>query len=150
MPSSAKHSYVRAPGFRLHADVDRIVSNSEIDWVEFCSHVELLGVRTPVYMSLYLASMLLKTDIPFSALDRLQPRFTLRIFLIKKMLEGVGYFNPNQTKFSNMSYIMFVCLHFESPWQLIDAVKEATKSGRQRNLATLISSLYRLGFKRSL
>ena len=29
---TAKHSYVRAPGFRLHSDVDRIVCFQEINW----------------------------------------------------------------------------------------------------------------------
>ena len=32
---TAKHSYVRAPGFRLHVDVDRIVSTQNIDWKIF-------------------------------------------------------------------------------------------------------------------
>ena len=29
---TAKHSYVRAPGFRLHSDVDRVVRFQSIDW----------------------------------------------------------------------------------------------------------------------
>ena len=32
---TAKHSYVRAPGFRLHTDVDRIVRRQVIDWQTF-------------------------------------------------------------------------------------------------------------------
>ena len=37
---TAKHSYTRAPGFRLHADVDRIVSNErDINWSVFVEYV---------------------------------------------------------------------------------------------------------------
>ena len=49
---TAKHSYVRAPGFRLHVDVDRIVSTQNIDWKIFENMVCKLRVKTAVYISL--------------------------------------------------------------------------------------------------
>ena len=48
---TAKHSYVRAPGFRLHTDVDRIVRRQPLNWEVFLTRVMSLEVKTPVYFS---------------------------------------------------------------------------------------------------
>ena len=50
---TAKHSYVRAPGFRLHSDVDRIVRFQDINWELFVNKVNKLQLKTAVYFSLY-------------------------------------------------------------------------------------------------
>ena len=49
---TAKHSFVRAPGFRLHTDVDRILYYCCIDWDAFCQRVEQSELRTVTYLSL--------------------------------------------------------------------------------------------------
>ena len=61
---TAKHSYVRAPGFRLHSDVDRIIRFQKIDWSHFEKIVLKLKLKTAVYFSLFFAKDLLCTPIP--------------------------------------------------------------------------------------
>ena len=93
---TAKHSYTRAPGFRLHADVDRIVSNERnINWSVFVEYVRGLEVPTPIYLSLKLAKDLLETKIPNEVLKTLKPK-SYRIYLILYILRRVGLFT--QTK----------------------------------------------------
>ena len=70
---TAKHSYVRAPGFRLHSDVDRVVRFQKIDWKLFVSRVLKLRLKTAVYFSLFYAKALLDTPIPESTLRSLKP-----------------------------------------------------------------------------
>lgn len=110
---TAKHSFVRAPGFRLHTDVDRIVAGEKIDWNVFLQKVKELKVCTPVYFSLFLASSLLNTSIPDWALKKISPgRF--KAYLIVLWLNKVGVFNPNEQKWSNLGYIIFVSLLYDS------------------------------------
>lgn len=103
---TAKHSYVRAPGFRLHTDVDRIVRRCAIDWQQYCSNVERIGVRTAVYLSLAIPAALLGTPVPVEVLARLDfaPH---KHRLMLRWLERVGWFNPNQKKWSKLGYILF-------------------------------------------
>ena len=44
---TAKHSFVRAPGFRLHTDVDRVVFESNIDWTAFVLLARNFKVMVP-------------------------------------------------------------------------------------------------------
>ena len=61
---TAKHSYVRAPGFRLHTDVDRVVRRQPLNWEVFLTRVMSLEVKTPVYFSLAIPRFLFGTPIP--------------------------------------------------------------------------------------
>ena len=70
---TAKHSYVRAPGYRLHLDVDRIVSNNDIDWELFIKKVNEVHSRVAVYFSLFLAQEILGTNMPARVLEALRP-----------------------------------------------------------------------------
>jgi len=110
---TAKHSYVRAPGFRLHTDVDRIVHSSEIDWDLFVGRAQNLHVKTAVYFSLALAHDLLCTPIPHYVLDKLHPS-NWKVVLIKRWLEKVGLFDPDGKKWSKLGYIVFVSLLYDS------------------------------------
>src|SRR5690606_34947470 len=49
---TAKHSYVRAPGLRLHTDVDRLARLAAPDWDRVAAMVEALQTTTAVYLSL--------------------------------------------------------------------------------------------------
>jgi hypothetical protein len=102
----AKHSYVRAPGLRLHTDVDRVVRRQPIGWERFAERVESLGVKTPVYFALAIPAELLGTPVPATVLSRLRPpRF--HHDLILRQLTKAGLFEPHEKKFTNLAYILF-------------------------------------------
>lgn len=109
---TAKHSYVRAPGFRLHTDVDRIVRACPIDWEVFCALVEQLQVRTAVYLSLAFAQELLGTPVPAQVLSRLAPAHW-KIRLMSSWLQRVGLFDPDGRKWSRFGYVLFVALLYD-------------------------------------
>lgn len=110
---TAKHTYVRAPGFRLHTDVDRVVRSSKINWPEFSDMVLELKVKTPVFLSLALAHDLLGTPIPEEVLKKIHPgRF--KVWFMVKWLKKVGLFFPDQKKWGKLGYILFVCLMYDN------------------------------------
>lgn len=110
---TAKHSFVRAPGFRLHTDVDRIVSTQDIDWDLFVNRVVSLRTKTAVYISLGMAKGLLGTPVPECVLDRIKPH-AYKVWLMQKWIESVGVFEPDEAKWSKLGYILFVSLLFDS------------------------------------
>lgn len=110
---TAKHTYVRAPGFRLHTDVDRIVRACEIDWDLFTRRVLALEVKTATFFSLALASDLLGTPIPSQVLSQLKPG-RWKVYVISKWLQRVGLFDPDGKKWSRIGYIIFVSLLYDS------------------------------------
>lgn len=104
---TAKHTYVRAPGFRLHLDVERIVrAYPDLDWALFVQRVEALQVKTAVYFSLAIPHALFETPIPAWVLARLKPP-AWKAALIQRWLQRVGLFNPDESKFSRPGYILF-------------------------------------------
>ena len=110
---TAKHSYVRAPGFRLHTDVDRIVRECDINWEVFTKRVISLEVKTATFFSLALASDLLDTPVPDHVMAHLRPG-KWKINMISKWLQNVGLFDPDGKKWSRMGYIIFVSLLYDS------------------------------------
>jgi hypothetical protein len=110
---TAKHSYVRAPGFRLHTDVDRIIRSFKVDWTLFVDRVMRLQVKTAVFFSLALAYDLLKTPIPIEVLDKLRPA-SWKVWLISRWLEKVGLFDPDGKKWGRVGYVLFVALLYDS------------------------------------
>jgi len=109
---TAKHSYVRAPGFRLHLDADRIVRRQSIDWDAFMTRVLRLQVKTAVYFSLAIPRALFQTPIPESVVDRLKPP-AWKEQLISRWLQRAGLFNPDERKFSRVGYIVFTALLYD-------------------------------------
>ena len=118
---TAKHSFVRAPGFRLHTDVDRVVSEQNIDWDIFYSKVFNLRVKTAVYISLAMSQSLLSTPVPNKVLKKLKPS-RLKIAIINRWLASVGIFRPDEPKWSKLGYIVFVCLLFDDLKTFISAI----------------------------
>ena len=110
---TAKHSYVRAPGYRLHLDVDRIVSNSNINWELFVKKVNEVHSRVAVYFSLYLAKEILGTNIPTFVLDELRPS-KAREKRIMSMLLKAGLMHPHGRKFSKLSFLIFQTALYDS------------------------------------
>lgn len=75
---ASMHSYVRAPGIRLYAEIDRIIHDLSIDWEAFVYRVRAVGASTRVYVSLMVAEGLVGTPIPTSVLDALAPPDAVR------------------------------------------------------------------------
>ena len=118
---TAKHTYVRAPGFRLHTDVDRIVRATSINWTEFSAEAKRLKVKTAVHLSLYLANTLLRTPVPQAVLDATAPSKLKKTVLIKWLLK-VGLFYPNEKKWSRLGYIAFVALLYDDFFGLMNGI----------------------------
>ena len=118
---TAKHSYVRAPGFRLHSDVDRIVRFQAIDWEKFEEKVCNLKIKTAVYFSLYFASQLIKTPIPDFVLSSLKPSW-FREKMILHFINKAGIYNQNKKKFSKIGYIVFNLALYDSIGENIKAI----------------------------
>lgn len=110
---TAKHSYVRSPGFRLHTDVDRIINETKINWETFIYQVEKLEVKTACYFSLYFAKTLLNTKIPNNILKKLSPNLFKRTILLL-WIKKVGLFEPDSKKWGKIGYIIFVSLLYDS------------------------------------
>lgn len=103
---TAKHSYVRAPGLRLHLDVERIVAHKEIDWDRFLEKVSASHVKTSTYFSLYLAKMLFDTPIPDEVLSALCPSRGKEKRLLS-LISGAGLLHPKAPKFSKLGFLRF-------------------------------------------
>lgn len=101
---TAKHSYVRAPGLRLHMDVDRIVAHNKIDWKLFLEKVRATHVCTSTYLSLYIPSVLFDTEIPRWVLDELKTSKTEKLL---KLLGKAGLPHPKARKFSKLQFLRF-------------------------------------------
>lgn len=114
---TAKHSYVRAPGLRLHTDVDRIVrAYPDLDWDAFMKRIREMRVIVSVYFSLAIAAALLKTPIPTHVLENIRkeiPNFQ-HDFLLNAIEKG-GLFHPHARKFSRPKYLAFTAMLFDSP-----------------------------------
>ncbi|MGM0577363.1 MAG: nucleotidyltransferase family protein [Myxococcota bacterium] len=83
------HSFVRAPGFRLHVDVDRVARDNPIDWDAYLDEVRALGVPRRAFVSLAMARSLLDTPIPDRVLDALHPG-RLRWAALRRLLAADG------------------------------------------------------------
>ena len=118
---TAKHSFVRSPGFRLHTDVDRITRGQNIDWQFFCEQVEKLNIRTASYISLLIPYLYLKSPVPKEVLGRLN-HTPLKNRIIFKWIKKVGLFNPDNIKWSKLGYIFFNIFLYDNLNQVINAI----------------------------
>jgi len=118
---TAKHSYVRAPGFRLHLDVDRIVNGTNIDWNIFLEGVYKHKVKVPVYFSLVLPKTLFGTNIPDHVLKKIEPNI-LKKYVIGIWLNKVGLFNPHDKKFGKIGFLLWNIMLYDSAFGLFKAV----------------------------
>lgn len=109
---TAKHSYVRAPGIRLHTDVDRLVAYDPPDWKDVVAMASRLRVKTPVYFSLALAAALLETPIPEWVLEALSPP-RWKVELVTRWLQAVDVFEPHEKKFSRPGMMVFHALLYD-------------------------------------
>ncbi len=120
---TAKHSYVRAPGLRLHMDVDRIVAHTHIDWELFLKKVKAAHVCTSTYLSLYIPSVILHTQIPQWVLDELRPKNIKRII---KLLSEAGLTHPHVKKFSKIKFFLFQTALYDKKEDLVRVIYPST------------------------
>lgn len=110
---NAKHSYVRAPGFRLHIDAERIIrAFPALDWNVFLDMVKILKVKTAVYFSLAIPAELMGAPVPGPVLDQIRPARWKEI-LLRNWIRSAGLFNPHERKFSRMGYVLFSVLLYD-------------------------------------
>ena len=109
---TAKHSYIRHPGFRLNLDVDRIVRSQQVDWDIFVKRVLNFKVKTPVYFSLAIPNALFGTPIPDNVLTMLKPS-VLKEEIISRWLQKADLFNPDAPKFGRIGYIIFTIMLYD-------------------------------------
>jgi hypothetical protein len=109
---TAKHSYVRAPGLRLHLDVMRLVAQQTINWQTFVARASDLKVETSVYFALAIPNILFGTPIPQPILDRLRPP-RWKEGLTWRWLGNAGLFNADAHKFSRTRFVLFMALLYD-------------------------------------
>jgi hypothetical protein len=118
---TAKHSYVRAPGFRLHTDVDRIVRRQPIDWRIFLNLVRSLQVRTAVYFSLAIPHEIFATPVPAWVLRELEPS-PWKEQLMRRWIRRAGVLDPQEVKFGKLEYVCFTALLYDDLTGLVRAL----------------------------
>lgn len=109
---TAKHTYVRAPGLRLHTDVDRLAAFTPPDWPAVGAMAKALSVKTAVYFSLAMAKALLDSPVPQSVLDDLRPP-GWKVEAIAGWLARVDVFEPDQHKFRRPDMMAFTALLYD-------------------------------------
>ena len=110
---TAKHSYVRAPGLRLHLDVERIVAHKEINWDVFVAKAKAAHVKTSTYFSLYLANMLFDTPVPKHVLDALRPKKGKEKRILS-LISAAGLLHPKGHKFTKLQFLRFQTSLYDS------------------------------------
>jgi hypothetical protein len=123
---TAKHSYVREPGFRLHLDVERIVKHSKIDWEIFNQKVTKVGTKTAVYYSLYIAKKLFKTPIPEACLQELKPN-KIKNWYITTALKKAQLLHPTSRKFTRIQFVVFQFMLYDNLWDIYKVIIPYTK-----------------------
>jgi hypothetical protein len=123
---TAKHSYVRAPGLRLHTDVDRLAHYYTPDWQEVVDVARRLEVTTAVYFSLAIPKELFESPIPDWVLEQLEPP-KWRRSIITRWIRKAGLFNPDEKKFSRVGMMIFHALLYDDIMGLLASVCDTDK-----------------------
>ncbi len=122
---TAKHTYVRAPGLRLHTDVDRLARYQPPDWDAVVHMARDLTIRTAVYFSFALARALLGTPIPDHVLQALAPAGWKRAAMTQ-ILHRVDVFEPDQRKFGRPAMLAVTALMYDDAPGLLASSLDTT------------------------
>ena len=141
---TAKHSYVRSPGLRLHTDVDRLTAYTPPDWNLFVAQAHAKHVRTATYFSLFLATVLLNTPIPGWVLHALRPP-SWKASVMQRWFRQIDLFEPEDLKFSRPAMMVFHgMLYDDTPGLVASALDTEPENLGVRQLPTNL----RRGWKR--
>ncbi len=93
------HSFVRAPGLRLHVDIDRLVVDhgDGMDWTSYVDEVRRVGIGRRAFVSLAMASAILETPIPEDVLRALAPK-RVAVEAIARLLTSAGVMSDGRRK----------------------------------------------------
>lgn len=128
---TAKHSYVRSPGLRLHLDVERIVRHKKIDWKIFLDRVRQAHVATSVYYSLFIPSVLFHTPVPEDVLLALRPS-RRKQKRIEKLLTQAGLLHPQCMKFTKIQFLFFQTSLYDTLGDVWKVIFPSTQWYRER------------------
>ena len=151
---TAKHSYCRAPGLRLHMDVDRIVAHNDINWELFLKKVRKTHVKTSTYISLYIPSVIFGTEIPAWVLEELKPQNADKIL---NMLAKAGLPHPKEHKFSKFEFLRFQTSLYDSKSDMMRVIypskewineRYGCNNGVQRTAAAIRRTLDLVGIRK--
>lgn len=106
---TASHTYVREPGLRLHLDVHRIVSWTQVDWEQLLTACQHLEVSSLVFPSLAIPRGLFGTPIPDWVLCRLVPSASKREAILR-LLSRASVFQRSRAKFGKFRFFWFETL----------------------------------------
>ncbi|MEB2314375.1 MAG: nucleotidyltransferase family protein [Sorangiineae bacterium] len=124
---TAKHTYVRAPGLRLHTDVDRLTAFNPPNWANLAGMTEELDVRTAVYFSLAFARALLGTPVPKDVLTRLAPPWW-KTQAIVRWLRAIDVFDPEASKFNRPEMMVFAAMLYDDAEGLLASALDSQRS----------------------
>lgn len=125
---TAKHSFVRAPGLRLHTDVDRLAHFTPPPWSELNEVASRSSVRTAVFFSLALAEVLLDTPVPRECLNALAPS-NWRAWAIEHWIWKADVFEPDDRKFTRPGMLGFHALLYDDMSGLVASVLDTEPEG---------------------
>jgi hypothetical protein len=123
---TAKHTYVRAPGLRLHTDVDRLAQSQTPDWHAVVELATTLEVKTATFFSFALARALLDTDVPDHVLESLAPPLW-KVTTVTNWLRRIDVFYPDARKFRRPDMIAFTALMYDDVVGLTASVLDAER-----------------------
>lgn len=124
---TAKHSYCRAPGLRLHTDVHRLATYDPPDWDVVVDSAWRLNVATAIYFSLDIAAALLRSPVPSNVRKALRPDPTRRR-VIQGMLRRTSIFEPREIKFNRAQMLAFHGLLYDDIRLLLASVTDSDPS----------------------
>ena len=151
---TAKHSYVRAPGLRLHMDVDRIVAHEPIDWDVFLEKVKKTHVKTSTYLSLYIPKVMFGTKVPEQILAELKPKNADKLL---NMLAAAELPHPKQNKFNKLGFLRFQTALYDSKKDMLHVLypgrqwmdeRYLCKNGWDRAKSTVVRTLDLVGIRK--
>ena len=116
------HSFIRAPGVRLHVDVDRLVRDNPIDWDEAIDQNRLMGVPTRAFTSLSMARGLLNSPIPEPILSALFPGRS-RWAIVERLLATNSVILNDSFKLGRFQTLLLDALIDERPvWSWLSSI----------------------------
>jgi hypothetical protein len=141
---TAKHSYVRAPGLRLHTDVDRLAIYQAPPWEKVIRLAREYQIQTATFFSFALARLLLQSPVPDHVLEALAPS-PWKQDVVAAMLCRADIFEPDEKKFNRSEMLAFHALLYDDAPGLVASVFD---SGRGPIRVSRIPHYIRQGLRR--